>query len=183
MKQYIHGTSYESAMNILQNGFQDVEQKIWDCSGYGYMYFRDADSEEAQFMAISNGQIAAAYTNSKETYIAVIVLEMSDELSDEIFEEDLSCENMYDCYQVEINTLNKFIASGDIKAKIQFFDEAYIPYLRPFYLNHITNHMKISDKLLQDAIAVINRSDVYLEEIFDYGSLCDEVVISPKGGK
>lgn len=194
MKQYIHGTSYESAMNILQNGFMDAA-KIWDCSMPGIMYFRELPSEtednyedsrsDAYFTAITNGQVAAAYNDSHDTRIGVVVLTMSDELADDIVECDISCENANDCYQIDIDELNKYVNSGNITAKIEIYANAYIPYIRPFYLldSNSNKYMSIPDKNLKNVIDILNSQNANIIDIIldNMGELDDEFTITPKG--
>lgn len=180
MKTYFHGTSYENALNILRDGFLDEPDRIWTCSNDDKMYFRDADSEDAKFLCIESGKITAAYTDSNSTLIALIIMEMSDELADEIMEEDDSCENMYDSYQIDLVDLRKYILSNDIGIKIQMYADCYIPYLRPFYLTNITErYMYIEDDTLKRAINIIARSDTFIDEIYEFSDeLSDEIIIS-----
>ena len=46
MKTYLHGTSYESAMNILTNGLVTNKDTIWTCSDPDYI------SAEMQMMTM-----------------------------------------------------------------------------------------------------------------------------------
>jgi hypothetical protein len=187
MKTYIHGTSYESGMDMIINGINPEPDRIWECSNANYMYFRekpdsdeDEDSHEVEYECLCNGQIAAAYTDSKETYIAMLVLEMSDELADEIVEEDNSCENMYNCWQIDICDIKEGIDNGTIKAKVCMYANAYVPYLRPFYLSNIEKHMEIKDRLLNDAIRVIRNSDAFIDELFENDGIKGEFVLKSK---
>lgn len=136
--KYYHGTSYESGMNILKTHKFNNINPIWDCSVCGVTYvvseeFEDSADAAIQ-LAIEAGQIAAAHKNSQSSKI--IVFEFDTE-SDE-FEDDISCENMHECYQIDNDTLNNLIQTGDIKVRVLVFDNAYEPFVRPFYLTAIS---------------------------------------------
>ena len=79
MRTYIHGTSYENAMNILKNGFSSEDKNIiWECSNPYMIYLRDKydEDDDSLMLCIESGQIAAAKTNSLSTKIGIIEIEM-----------------------------------------------------------------------------------------------------------
>ena len=164
MKTYIHGTSYENALDIFKNGFKsENKDMIWECSNSNMLYVRNRkdeyEDEDNLFLAIEAGQIAAAKLNSFSTKIGIIEIEMSDEISENCVSDDTSCENMYGCFEINIDELNKYIKKGEASAVIYVYENAYIPYLRPFYLTGVKlSYMNIKDALLLNAIDVINSS-------------------------
>ena len=179
MKTYIHGTSYESTMDILKNGLKvDNKDMIWECSNSDLLYLRDKNDEEddSLMLCIESGQIAAAKLNSLSTKIGIIEIELSDKIAEESVLEDTSCENMYGCFEMDIDELNKYIESGEAVVTIHIYENAYLPYLRPFYLTgNNQSYMKIKDPLLKQAIDVINSAtkDIYYEDLFDYGDVIE----------
>ena len=71
MRTFMHGTSYESAMNIMKNGFQPVET-VWNNASNEDMFyvreitdFDEYEMAENKTLCIENGQIAAAVSDSK----------------------------------------------------------------------------------------------------------------------
>lgn len=169
---FIHGTDYDSAMSIVKDGLINGHDTIWTCSRDDMIYCRKQydDEEDNTFYCIESGQIAAAYKNSMSTKIGILLIDIPDELVEEIVEEDNSCENMYGCYQILISDIldNK----DKIKLSMNIHKDAYVPYLRPFYLsNACENYMTIDDQLLQRAIDIIHDSAAYIEDIFYYGEV------------
>lgn len=171
MKTYLHGTSYENACNILSNGLSDEKDTIWKCSDCEKMYVRDADEDDAEYLCVESGQIAAAYTNSTSTNICIVRIIMPDEIAEDYVEDDDSCQNMYGCYQIEIKDLIKLHAENKIQIYIDTYEDGYVPYLRPFYLANVdSSYMTIQDRLLNQALNVIRNSHAcYLDDIFSYG--------------
>lgn len=176
MKRFVHGTSYESAMDIIKNGFKEDKPTIWTCSRKDMLYLREESGEdkETEWMTIETGQIAAAYNNSKDTRIAIIRFEMSDELASKIIEDDNSCDISYS-YQVLISNLNEGLKKHTITATVDIYADAYVPYMRPFYLANLDKtYLQIKDKLLEKATQIAKDASVYIEEIFDYGEICEQ---------
>lgn len=173
MRKFIHGTDYESALDIVRNGFRSDKSTIWTCSNANMLYVRDADDEEAEYLTIEAGQIAAAYNGSNSTCIGIIVIEMSDRLADKIIEDDISCENTDGCYQIFIEDLMEHLKKGNIRVTAKIYGKAYVPYMRAFYLSNLSsNYMQIKDGLLSQAIKIISGNGIYIEDIFMY----DEVI-------
>lgn len=177
---FYHGTSYESFLNIIKEGF-NPQEKTWVCSEvdttyfYGLNDFRECDqygckenhhteecTEFAQFEAIrmsgENGKIAAAIKGSKKDIIIVIEYEAD---SNEV-EKDESCENMegaYSIYDADKNKIKRIFSIG------------YFPDLRPFYLvgvyaNNLFNSKAIP-QVLNSAIEILSNSDCYIDEIHE----------------
>ncbi len=177
MKTYLHGTSYESAMNILQNGFTKNKDTIWSCSNKEMIYVREMqdDDSDAEYLCIESGQIAAAYTNSIETKICLVRFEIPDDIAEEYVADDNSCENTEGCYQIYIEDLNKLVDIGTIKVYIDVYEDSYVPYLRPFYLAYVSDsYMLIKDPLLKQAIKVINDTTSYIfEDLMCHGDIIE----------
>ena len=170
MAKFLHGTSFESAQNIILNHKLGDSHTIWNCSRNDMLYMRDAEDEDAEYLCIESGKIAAAYTNSQSNCIALLCIEIPDELVEEFVEEDDSCDNMYGCFQILYSDLNKHIASNQFKLTISIFEDSYIPYLRPFYLTNISEeYMSISDVMLKEAINILKKNDNYIEELWYIG--------------
>ena len=72
---------------------------------------------------------------------------------------------MTDCYQIDSAYLNKLIESGAVTMKAYEVKDAYIPYLRIFYLPYKNMFMEYSDKTLAKAVKVVHESENY--EIID----------------
>lgn len=172
MKTYLHGTDYESAMSIVANGLTTDKKTIWTCSRKDMLYVRDSDNEDAEFLTVESGQIAAAYKDSKSTNIGIVEITMSDELADELVEDDNSCEYTDGCYQIDIDTLNEYIQNGMISIRIVIRKDAYIPYLRAFYMSHLSlDYMQIDDSTLMYAIEIIAQNGIFIDEMLEYGDV------------
>lgn len=182
MVQLFHGTDYESAVDILQNGLREDVDTVWTCSRDDMLYMRKTDEYEddpyeIEYLSIVSGQIAAAYKGRNDTRIAILVLEMPDDLAEKIVEIDDSidtctCDNIVRerTYQALKCDINDGIKNGQIKASINVYDNAYVPYLRPFYLVSLSHeYMVIEDQKLEDAMNVIRKSDAFIDELFTYG--------------
>lgn len=172
MKTYIHGTSYENAMNIMTNGLLREKDTVWTCSDPDYIYVFDSDDKEAFSSCIGAGQITAAYQNSMSDKIAIIRFEMTESVADRIISNDISCENMYDSYQISIAELNMLLKSGEIQLYVDIYNDSYIPYLRVFYLPIDNPYMELSDPLLLSAVKTVNNTDAvsYLvDDLLYYG--------------
>lgn len=171
MAIFLHGTSDENAHNIIRtNRFGKKHKTIWTCSNPNLLYMHTADEEDAIQLSVESGQIAAAYMNSKSTRIAVISFDIPDELLDKLVESDHSCENTNGCFQIKCNDLNTYIKSNIIKAQINYYDNSYVPYLRPFYLSYLNSrYMTISDPLLEIAIKILKDNDIFIDDILYAG--------------
>lgn len=170
MKTYLHGTDYESALSIMANGFSTAEPTVWTCSDPDLLYVRDSKADGAEFFTVESGQIAAAYKDSKSTKIGIIKITMTEELAEELVAEDDSCPNMDGCYQIDIDELNRHLSDGSVSVRADIRKDAYIPYFRAFYLAPLClDYLQINDPLLLTAMNIINQSQVFMEEIYDYG--------------
>lgn len=133
-----HGTSIESAVDILKNGFKNTD-RIWNVSFPEHMYFwhsdenSDSSYEDVNFV-ISAGQLAAAHQASKYNDIAVIILKMSEDIFETEFMPDVSCENMENCYQIDTHVLNNLIKTKKINICAKIIRNAYNPNLRYLYM-------------------------------------------------
>lgn len=153
MKQmkYYHGTDFLSAQNILKNGFSSNKETVWTCSVPNYLYvaredYDDYDDYDGDFddmldipavrIAVEAAQIAAAHTNQLTKDVFVFEFDIPDDIE---VEEDVSCENMYGCYQLDVNELNSNIQDGTIQVTAYKFNNAYVPDLRIFYLTNLNS--------------------------------------------
>lgn len=177
MKTYMHGTDYESAMNILKNGLSSAKETVWTCSNPRMIYCRDAEDEDAQWLSIESGQIASAYKDLKVTEVCILRILIPDNIAEEIVEDDNSVpdKRMYGCYQIDIDVLNDYIRNGDVKLYVDIYSNAYVPYLRPFYLAYLnTEIIQFNDKLLTQAIEVIKSSNISMfDEILSYDDIIE----------
>lgn len=173
MKKYIHGTDYDSAMNIVANGLSDEKDTVWSCSDPECIYCRDAEEEDALWQCIESGQIAAAYRNSLSTKIGIIEIAMDDSVAEDIVEDDTSCENMYGCYQINIDSIKTAMRDNHATVTVRIYGDSYVPYLRPFYLAYVCEqYMVVEDALLRQAIDVVKRSESYIfEDLLEHGEL------------
>lgn len=176
-KTYYHGTSYENAIDIIKKGFGNHNKDtVWNCSNPNCLYVHACDDDtENEQLAIESGQIAAAYYNSQSDKIAVIKLIIPDEL--EIVMPDYTTGYMQrDSYEIDYDELNKYINKNSIKATIKFYENAYTPYLRPFYLSNLTSeYMSIKDYKLKQATEILKRNSIFIDDLFEYGN-CIETV-------
>lgn len=159
--KYYHGTSYNSGLQILQNGFESGH-KIWSCSDSNKIYLvsekfdneniiiTDFEQKPAVRFATESAQIAAAHVNQKSEDVIVFEFDVNDDVN---FSPDMSCINMPDCYEVETNVLNQLICNGVIKMTAYKMKKAYTPYLRVFYLYSLdTNYYRPKNKNLKHII-------------------------------
>lgn len=175
---FFHGTSMESAMTILNEGFDDCVNTIWSCSDDTKLYLRELkqDSEEddwcedPKYLCIESGKIAAAIQGSQSTSIALFRFEMDEEIADEYVEADDSCENMEDCFQIDKSDLEKLISEGKIKCTLLESKDAYIPYMRVFYLTGVINndYMDIDDDLLYRSVEIVSKTNCYIDELWEF---------------
>lgn len=182
MRTFYHGTTMESARSILKNGFNGETDTVWNCSDCDKLYVRDKDSnaifdeDEAIYLSVSAGQIAAAVFDSKETSIAIFKFEVEDDVADSYFDEDDSCPNMDGSYQIDKSDLDYLISRNKIKCTLFESKNAYIPYLRVFYLTGVieSEYMDIDDSMLYEAVNIAAKGDN--SGIWDYISTFDEPV-------
>ncbi len=169
MRTFMHGTSYESAMNIVKNGFQPVKT-VWNkASDEDMFYVReitdcDEDDYEAKTLCIENGQIAAAISDSKDERLALVILEINDDVAEDIVWQDESCgERMiHESFQIDKDELNDAINSGKCKVKVEIYKDGYLPMLRVFYLQGLLEnmHIDLSDEpILYETLCAIKNVD------------------------
>lgn len=178
-----HGTNYEAAMNIIENGFESPDT-IWSCSEDTMTYFiRETDDEYyALQFAIDAAKISAAHFNSQSTAICVFKIEISDDIFDDEFLPDISCENMNDCYCIESDRLNKLVDTSVIKMSLLRISDAYNMWLRPFYLTGLSEYYVCNDATLERAMNCINNNNAHInmcDDLYEYGSI-DESEILPR---
>ncbi len=179
MRTFIHGTSYESIENIRLYGFKiNPFDRTWNVSDDRMLYLRELttedpyeDPEEALRYCIENGQITAAFQGSLSTTIGIIRLDIDDTkiCIDDYIEPDDSCEGMDDCFQIQIEDLVNLIGAGVITVHLQYHENSFIPYLRPFYLKGLrTEYLNdIEDHTLAYTIDILKDNDCYIDEMFD----------------
>lgn len=146
--KYYHGTNYDSGLNIMKNGFEH-NTTIWNCSNKNLTYLISEEYDDGPYtsdkpepndipafrFATGAAQIAAANSNQLTDQLFVFEFDINENIP---LDEDISCSNMYDCYQIDNKTLNEHIINGDIKINIYLLNKAYVPYLRIFYLKDLS---------------------------------------------
>ena len=169
MKLY-HGTDLQSGKKIIKNGFgTGLYNTIWDCSNPLNTYLIDSNYDDGNGLdfAIEAAQISCAIKDSKDT--SIIVFEIN--IDEDELDNDSSCRDydgeteMEDSYQINSEYLNYLIASRTATVKVHNIQNAYIPYLRVFYIPYNNPFLSIDDDLLFDAIKVVNNSKCFLEDI------------------
>lgn len=174
MRTFMHGTSYESAMNIMKNGFQPVET-VWNNASNEDMFyvreitdFDEYEMTENKTLCIENGQIAAAVSDSKDERLALVILQIDDDVAEDIVWQDESCgERMiHESFQIDKDDLNDAISSGKCEVKIEIYKDGYLPMLRVFYLNGLLDNMYIdlSDEpiLYETSCAIKNVDSMFM---------------------
>lgn len=140
--RYFHGTDYESGMQILKQKSFSHTSTIWACSDSRQLYIvsekYDNDIERAINFAIEAAQIAAAHKGSNNTSVIVFEFDIPDNFLNDRLYEDGSSENMIDCYEYDTENLDADIKSGAVKMTCWRFEDAYEPYIRPFYLANLS---------------------------------------------
>ena len=181
MKTFIHGTTPSNAHTIALAGFGTAgtgTNTVWNCSDETVTYFRelpkDLDERNIAIDAcIENGQITAAIQGSNSKQIAIITVDIPEDIAEEIVSQDNSCENMEDCSQIDNYGLNKYIISGNIKVHADFYNDAYMPLLRPIYLQGLIENpnMCIEDDDLYDAVMMMNDVDFCNDAFREHGEI------------
>lgn len=175
---FYHGTSLESAKNIMRYGFCNTI-KTWQCSQADKIYMVAADDRfydcsEAVLFALEAGQIAAAVQGSNETSVAVFEFDISDDIAEDYFLPDVSCESMDGCWCINTDTLNKLIKEHKINMRVKVLQDAYTPYLRIMYLAYLKNTYVIyKDDKLEEACRHIRESNIDTEWLYDFDNVCD----------
>lgn len=158
-----HGTDSESADMIIEKGFKNPDS-IWSCSDIRKTYvvkrndyFDDEENDyfdcsDAFYFALETAQIAAAHKDSRKTDVSIFRMQMTDEIFEDNFLPDLSCENMENCYCIDSEDLTQLIKSGQITlTRFTVFD-AYNQYLRAVFLSRLSPYYIVKEPLLEDAI-------------------------------
>lgn len=159
--KYYHGTDMESGLNIIKSGKFGADATVWNCTSNTTTYVvseeYDDDPDCAIRFAVEAGQIAAADKDSKSVNIMIFEFESSPDN----FLPDCSCENMYDCYEIENDDLNKLIENGEIKMRVLIAEDAYEPYMRIFYLKNLVSnsYYDFADKRLEEVCKNIEKWD------------------------
>lgn len=153
MKEFVHGTSYEAAKNILKNGFKiEGKKTIWDCSDKNYIYANPIceDEEERIFYeTIDSALIASAFFNSKSSKVAIIHFFIPSSILEEnpyLVNEDSSCV-IDNSVEIDIDELSYYLEKGEIKVTIEFYNNIYKKECRILYLSwlHRNKHFKFSE--------------------------------------
>lgn len=129
--------------------------------------------------AINSAQIAAAHTCSQSSEVCVFAVKMSDDIFEEYFSDDTSCENTDNCWCIESASLNKLIQDNKIAISLLTVQDTYNPYLRIFYLNHLSDqyyNKPYDDSMFESAKRITQRFD-YIDDIYDYGKI-DEIKLN-----
>ena len=170
MKLY-HGTSYLAFLSIMKKGFDSVKT-IWTVSDSRLTYLA-ADNEydeQAGFEFAHNAAIiAAAMINQMDDRLVVFEFDFPDQVMDDYVTEDSSCENMYDCYEINSEDLNELIRSGQVSVTIHVLQNAYNPNLRIFCIPISNEYLSpLNDPVLERAVRVLNDTEIFLDEIYEY---------------
>lgn len=141
MKIY-HGTSYEQAQKILNEGFQNVPTN-WEVSleNETCFHYDREDEDYARIAAIDSGRIAAALNHSKSEDIYVISIDIDESLIDKY--PDLSCDNSY-LYALAIP--HKILCNFELN--FERISKAFVPSLSLSYLFSV--YENINKQLLTD---------------------------------
>lgn len=187
-RAFIHGTTEENAKKIQETGFFDSRDidTVWTCSDNRMLYCRevtglgmeyeDEDYEPMQ-ACLENAQIASAYYGSRSDVLGLVWIYVPTDILDEIAEEDCSCENMSDCFQLDKEEIDRYISDpfNPVYYQVDYFEKGYYPDLRPFYLaNLMSDYMVIKDDMLAEAVKVLKNSEAYLEDLYYTGDRITE---------
>lgn len=176
---FYHGTSLESAKNIMKYGFC-TPRKTWWCSESNKIYIVAADDKirdcnEAVLFALEEGQIAAAVQGSSETSIAVFEFDIPENIADEELLPDISCENMEGCWCIDADTLNELSKEHKINMRVKILQDAYTPYLRVLYLTHLNpTYVVYEDDKLEQICHYLKNSNIDTSWICEFDNVCDD---------
>ena len=183
---FLHGTTASAARSIVETGFQAVDT-VWTCSDPRNTYIVEVgtkyDEREAVCFACDNARIAAAKLGVQDTDIVIFGFDFPSDIADENLLPDISCANMDDCWSIDNDTLNSLIQSGKVSCTAKVIKNAYIPYLRPFYLTQDTRSLMTLDKELEYVCGCLENKgaiDMFYDMMFfidfeDFNTLCDFV--------
>ena len=172
-----HGTTMENAITMLGSNFSSiVDETVWNCSDDDMLYMaeKDYDGEENEGLRIAaeTAQIAAAYLGSESSDLVVLKLEIPEFMFDEAYvTEDDSCDNMYGCWQIKQNDLEKSCSLGcqaekEIGVSVIVLHNAYNRELRPFYLPENELLKDLDDQMLATAVHAVHTSDI-MDNIYE----------------
>lgn len=172
-----HGTTMENAIAMVGSNFSSiVDETVWNCSDDDMLYMveKDYDGEENEGLrfAAEAAQVAAAYLGSESSDLVVLKFEIPEAMFDDAtVSEDDSCDNMYGCWQIEQNDLEKSCSFGcptekEIGVSIIVLHNAYNRELRPFYLPENDFLKDLDDQLLAEAVHAVHVSDA-VNRIYD----------------
>lgn len=131
MKKFYHGTALENAEQMFSEGFCSDYKTMWSVSDEDMLYVAD---EENEIIAIDASIISAAVEGSDTDKVGVLIFEMEDDIAEEYFQPDDSCENMSGCYQIRKEELDKLVSEKKVQVILEVRAKSYNPNLRPFYL-------------------------------------------------
>lgn len=171
-----HGTTMENAIRMVGSNFSSiVDETVWNCSDNDMLYMveKDYDGEENEGLRIAAeaAQIAAAYLGSESSDLVVLKLEIPESMFDEAdVTEDNSRGNMYGCWQIEQNDLEKscsFVCptEKEIGVSVIVLHNAYNRELRPFYLPGNDLLKDLDDQLLAETVHAVHTSGV-IDDIY-----------------
>lgn len=164
-----HGTTMENTIRMIGSNFSSiVDETVWNCSDDDMLYMVEKafDGEENQGLRVAAeaAQIAAAYLGSESSDLVALKLEIPEFMFDEAYvSEDDSCDNMYGCWQIEQNNLEKSCSFGcpteeKIGISVIVLHNAYNRELRPFYLPENELLKDLDDQLLAEAVHAVHTS-------------------------
>lgn len=181
-RTYVHGTSYDNAMNIVNEGISKYKRTNYDYSDVDVIYCRYLDDDRGTSLldCILDGQRAAAVQQSTSTKIGIVKIEIPEELIEELVKNEQPHNNNY---QINIEQLQNYIRQRKIGIKIEFYENAYIPYFAPMYLaEESLKHLRIFDEKFEAAIEIAqkNTSTSFLNDIrntgyFAYGRIINKI--------
>lgn len=181
--KFFHGTCFDSAKNILSEGFGINAEAVWNCSDTDVTYMAGAEKndeemiQESFYFAVSAAQIAAAFKNQMDTRLVVFEIDVPDEIREEWITEDTSTPNMYDCYEIPSDVLNDLIRNEKIRIKLHILEDGYNPNFRIFILPVNNKYLqKINDPVFTKAAELVQNQGIFLDDII--GCYSDDKVMS-----
>ena len=187
-----HGTSGESAMSILKEGFSSRET-LWNAS-YGdrvYMVIETYELETKDYyepdqirniedfpayrVALDASRSAKAKYDEQDDTCYVFMFAMPKNAFDDILFPDTSTEAACltdDYYEIMDMELNKAINDGRVKCWLLTIDNSYYHQFRLFYLPSDTTGFKMPDDLeripcIQHMLSCINKEPEVFDALFD----------------
>ncbi len=156
MFKMFHGTTFEGGNRIPFFGFNSSYNKAWSCSDEEMVYFYNpitilnsneiSDEQDADNWCLERaneqGQIQNALLDEPNTRTCVLEFQFNDEALD-LFENDISCENMFGADQANLQEINKIILNRQCKIIVHYFP--FFPKLSIFYLTGLIDNPYFTD--------------------------------------